>query len=73
VFDVNTGKAVLQVKTGHLPGRISFVGENRVATVDTLLLKSCQSMSLALSWICTAIFPLHPEPPSQGHRRGSMA
>ncbi len=37
VFDVNTGKAVLQVKTGHLPGRISFVGENRVATVDTLL------------------------------------
>ncbi len=37
VFDVNTGKAVLQVKTGHLPGRISFVGETRIATVDTLL------------------------------------
>ncbi len=37
VFDVNTGKAALQVKTGHLPGRISFVGENRVATDDTLL------------------------------------
>ena len=37
VFDVNTGKAVLQVKTRHLPGRISFVGETRIATVDTLL------------------------------------
>jgi hypothetical protein len=35
LFDVNTGKVTLQVKTGHLPGRISFVGEGRVATDDT--------------------------------------
>ncbi len=35
LFDVNTGKAILQVKTGHLPGRISFVGEGRVASGDT--------------------------------------
>ncbi len=36
LFDVNTGKASLKVKTGHLPGRISFAGETRVATDDTL-------------------------------------
>ena len=36
LFDVNTGKGILRVKTGHLPGRISFAGETRVATVDTL-------------------------------------
>jgi len=36
VFDVNTGKVSLKVKTGHLPGRISFAGETRVATDDTL-------------------------------------
>jgi hypothetical protein len=35
LFDVNTGKSTLQVKTGHLPGRISFVGEGRLATGDT--------------------------------------
>jgi WD40 repeat protein len=35
LFDVNTGKSTLQVKTGHLPGRVSFVGEGRVATGDT--------------------------------------
>jgi hypothetical protein len=37
LFDVNTGKVTLQVKTGHLPGRITFAGETRVATGDTLL------------------------------------
>ncbi|MFY9937526.1 MAG: hypothetical protein WAK33_11665, partial [Silvibacterium sp.] len=36
VFDVNTGKVSLRVKTGHLPGRISFAGETRIATDDTL-------------------------------------
>ena len=36
LFDVNTGKLSLKVKTGHLPGRISFAGETRVATDDTL-------------------------------------
>jgi WD40 repeat protein len=36
LFDVNTGKVNLKVKTGHLPGRISFAGETRVATDDTL-------------------------------------
>ena len=36
LFDVSTGKVSLKVKTGHLPGRISFAGETRVATDDTL-------------------------------------
>jgi len=36
LFDVNTGKVILKVKTGHLPGRISFAGDTRVATDDTL-------------------------------------
>jgi WD40 repeat protein len=36
LLDVNTGKVSLKVKTGHLPGRISFAGETRVATDDTL-------------------------------------
>jgi WD40 repeat protein len=36
LFDVGNGKTTLQVKTGHLPGRISFVGEARVATADTV-------------------------------------
>jgi WD40 repeat protein len=36
LIDVNTGKVSLKVKTGHLPGRVSFAGETRVATDDTL-------------------------------------
>jgi hypothetical protein len=35
LLNVKTGKVDLQVKTGHLPGRISFVGQTRVATADT--------------------------------------
>jgi WD40 repeat protein len=37
LFDVNTRKSTLQVKTGHLPGRITFAGETRVATDDTVM------------------------------------
>ena len=36
LFDVNTGKVSLKLKTGQLPGRISFAGETRAATDDTL-------------------------------------
>ena len=35
LFDVDTGKMTLQVNTGHWPGRISFVGENQIASDDT--------------------------------------
>jgi WD40 repeat protein len=35
LFDVRGGKLTLQLKTGHLPGRITFAGENRIATDDT--------------------------------------
>jgi WD40 repeat protein len=35
LFNVNTGEVTLRLKTGHLPGGISFVGETRVATADT--------------------------------------
>ncbi len=35
LFNVSSGKVIVQVKTGHLPGRVCFVGETRVATADT--------------------------------------
>lgn len=37
LFDVNSAKLTLQVKTGHLPGRIVFAGETRIATDDTVV------------------------------------
>jgi len=37
LFDVSSGKLTLQIKTGHLPGRITFAGENRIATDDTVV------------------------------------
>src|SRR5208337_919982 len=37
LFSVNTGKLTLQVKTAQLPGGISFIGESRIATADTIL------------------------------------
>jgi hypothetical protein len=37
LFDVGSAELTLQVKTGHLPGRIVFAGENRIATDDTVV------------------------------------
>jgi hypothetical protein len=37
LLDVTSGKTTLQVKTGHLPGGVTFVGESRVATADVTL------------------------------------
>ncbi len=37
LFDTNSGKMMLEVKTGHLPGGVSFIGEHRVATADVIL------------------------------------
>jgi hypothetical protein len=37
LFDAASGRTTLLVKTGHLPGGVSFVGESRVATADVIL------------------------------------
>jgi|HubBroStandDraft_1064217.scaffolds.fasta_scaffold04608_3 WD40 repeat protein len=37
LFEVSSGKLTLQIKTGHLPGRIVFAGESRIATDDTVV------------------------------------
>jgi hypothetical protein len=52
LYDVSSGKMTLQVNPGHEPGRISFAGEQRIASDDTRMPQPIYPHPTIRLWDC---------------------